>query len=84
MRVTLYVVVDSENEPEVFNTSERAYEYMRNEFISHGQKYGYDDEDMDCCFEELCGSFGISKTTKFFSSYLGERDIECYEKTIDL
>lgn len=84
MRVTLFVVEDSENEPEIFATTTEAYDYMSEESIAYGEKYNFDDKEIDECLEELDRNSLSSETTGFFSTYLGERTISCYERTIDL
>lgn len=84
MRITLFILEDSRCEPEIFTSAKEVYDFMKEIFIEYGERYGFDNEDIEECFKELDESYSIYKNSGNFGSYLGERYLNCYMKTIDI
>lgn len=82
MKTTLFILEDSECEPEIYTSAKEVYDFMKELFIEHGECFHYDKEDIERCCKELYESYTNSKTS--FGSYLGERSLNCYMKTIDI
>lgn len=84
MRTTLFILEDSECEPEIFTSAKETYDFMKEIFIEYGDRYGFDNEDIEECCKELYESYSTYEISGHFGSYLGERDLNCYVKTIDI
>lgn len=84
MRTTLFILEDSECEPEIFTSAKEVYDFMKEIFIEHGKRYGFDSEDIEECYKELYESYSTYEITGYFGSYLGERSLNCYMRTIDI
>ena len=84
MTLTLFILEDSHCEPEVFTSAKEVYDFMTEIFIEYGHRYGFDNDDVDECCKGLYESYSNYKNTQFFGSYLGERMLNCYVKTVDI
>lgn len=84
MKITLFILEDNKCEPEIYTSAKEVYDFMKEIFIEYGKRYCFDSEDIEECCKELYESYLTYETNSYFGSYLGERELTCYKKIIDI
>lgn len=82
MKITLFILEDNKSEPEIYTSAKEVYDFMKEIFVVHGKRFGYDKEDIEECCKELYESYTNNETC--FGSYLGERELYCYKRIVDI
>lgn len=81
MKVTLYLVVDSEDyEPVIFRDRKEAFSFIDEILVEYGTTYGYDEDEIISVISDMRKEY--NKNPRYFRGQLAGREIRCYTEEI--